>query len=393
MKKKIIVVLGMHRSGTSAITRSLEILGVGLGKNLYPAACDNPKGFWEDRECLEINEALLARFNSAYDSLGLTWREVDDPEVNKLKLKASALIARKLDESNNIWGFKDPRTCRLLSFWCDVFKVADCTVSYVIALRNPASVVASLGKRNNIAAEKSYLLWFQHTLLAILQTRGEKRVVVNYDDLLDFPFVQVKRIAHALSLDVPCRDSLEVLDFEREFLDVNLRHTRYSSADLIKDRQCPGIVVAAYDILDLAAHDEVDIDSDSVSDSVTKLGASLADFAPIFNYINNLERQRIELLSSVSDLTESELVREDMIMQHEEKNARCHQQLLECKRVAAEHEEKIAWLSECLSASNQGLLDLRHELRNVFASTSWRITGPVRYLSRVFVGRLVRIFK
>ena len=64
MKKKVnqqrlIVVLGMHRSGTSAITKSLELLGVGLGSELHPAGFDNPKGFWEDRDCLEINERLL----------------------------------------------------------------------------------------------------------------------------------------------------------------------------------------------------------------------------------------------------------------------------------------------------------------------------------------------
>jgi hypothetical protein len=53
--KKIIVVLGMHRSGTSALTRGLSTLGVGLGDTLHPAGSDNPTGFWEDRDIIAFN--------------------------------------------------------------------------------------------------------------------------------------------------------------------------------------------------------------------------------------------------------------------------------------------------------------------------------------------------
>ena len=66
---KLVVVLGMHRSGTSAITRGLEVLGVNLGDNLYPAAIDNPKGFWEDNDFLGINEELLAHLDYSVDRL------------------------------------------------------------------------------------------------------------------------------------------------------------------------------------------------------------------------------------------------------------------------------------------------------------------------------------
>lgn len=58
-KRRLIVVLGMHRSGTSAVTKSLELMGVGLGDNLSPAGFANPKGFWEDRVCIQINGRFL----------------------------------------------------------------------------------------------------------------------------------------------------------------------------------------------------------------------------------------------------------------------------------------------------------------------------------------------
>ena len=121
-KDRIIVVLGMHRSGTSAITYSLKLLGVGLGDNLHPAGFDNPKGFWEDRDCLEINEKLLSQFGSAIYRFDFAWEcSWDDVSIKALKSEAKQLVSRKLTENKGLWGFKDPRTCRLLSFLAQGF--------------------------------------------------------------------------------------------------------------------------------------------------------------------------------------------------------------------------------------------------------------------------------
>ena len=115
MQRKIIVVLGMHRSGTSVVTKSLELLGVGLGDNMHPAGFDNPKGFWEDRDCLEINEELLAHLGSAYDGIEFSWEHVErDSQIKKLASRAKTALEQNLKNFNGLWGFKDPRTCRLL---------------------------------------------------------------------------------------------------------------------------------------------------------------------------------------------------------------------------------------------------------------------------------------
>lgn len=68
-KKRIVVVLGMHRSGTSALTRALVAIGAGVGDNLLPAGHDNPKGFWEDKDFVTLNDRLLAVLDASYDSL------------------------------------------------------------------------------------------------------------------------------------------------------------------------------------------------------------------------------------------------------------------------------------------------------------------------------------
>ena len=111
---KLIVVLGMHRGGTSAIVRGLEVLGVHLGDNLLSAQLDNPTGFWEDRDVLRLNEELLRPLGSAYDRLGLVdGARCIDPAFGAIRLKAVDFIRKKCDE-HVLWGFKDPRTVRLL---------------------------------------------------------------------------------------------------------------------------------------------------------------------------------------------------------------------------------------------------------------------------------------
>ena len=230
--QKVIVVLGMHRSGTSAITRSLELLGVGLGDNLHPAGFDNPKGFWEDLECLEINEELLCHLGSAYDRLDLAWERVkSDPFINTLNEKAKQLVIRKLSENNGLWGFKDPRTCRLLSFWQGVFNFVGCETNYVIVLRNPLSIASSLAKRNRIPFEKSYFLWLQHMLPAVLGSAGSPRLLIDYDLFMDAPIEQITKISENLYLPMVDSDSSAVREYQNNFLDDGLRHSRFSLKD------------------------------------------------------------------------------------------------------------------------------------------------------------------
>lgn len=61
MSKQVFIVLGMHRSGTSAFTKALEATGVELSENLMPSGKHNIKGHWEDLDVLKINESILSR--------------------------------------------------------------------------------------------------------------------------------------------------------------------------------------------------------------------------------------------------------------------------------------------------------------------------------------------
>lgn len=406
-KKKVIVVLGMHRSGTSAITRSLSMLGVNLGDALHPAGFDNPKGFWENRECIAINEELLRHFNSAYDCLDLRFEGVvDDSFMRALKDRAIQLINRYLDESDGLWGFKDPRTCRLLSFWRDVFQSIKCDVCFVIVLRNPVSVVASLTKREQMPEEKSYLLWLQHVLPAVMNTEGRKRVVVDYDKFMDSPFKQLVRIASALELQIPDRESEIFKDFSNDFLEEGLRHTRFREEDLASGK-VPQEVIVAYQLLSRLARDEADWNDPDVLASFRKLSAYIQASAYCFSYTNRLEKKIKGSLRSLADrdtwitnIQQSLLKRDAEITKYKRSVADCVARITSLQQSLLKRELEVNHLQQLLTEKERQVVEfnrlvqltnsLETELKSrderiaeIFASKSWKATEPLRVLRRL----------
>ena len=244
---RLIVVLGMHRSGTSAITRVLQTMGVHLGDNLMPAIEGiNDKGFWEDLDINVLNVEIL-------DALGSDWHHLSplqDADVELLRekgffLRAVELLRRKMEKSG-VFGFKDPRVPRLMPFWKKVFASCNCSVGYVIAVRHPLSVVRSLAMRDNFATEKSYLLWLGHVIPSLSHSLDENMLVVDYDQLMKSPSREAKRIAEHFGLIL---DQEELLRYESDFLDHALRHTVFDLKDLVLDTSCPPLVREIYTLV------------------------------------------------------------------------------------------------------------------------------------------------
>src|SRR5687767_14787797 len=120
MKQRAIVLLGMHRSGTSATTRVISLLGAHLPNNLMPAAADNETGFWESHDIAVLNEEILASAGLSWDSFSAfpqSWYASDS--VQGFAQRALALLHRDFSQSP-LFVLKDPRFCRLIPFWRDV---------------------------------------------------------------------------------------------------------------------------------------------------------------------------------------------------------------------------------------------------------------------------------
>lgn len=149
MTKQLLVVLGMHRSGTSALTRGLKVLGVELGENLLAADEQvNAKGFWEDKDILSLNIDIQEALGLRWDNLKpISEEDCQRDVVREFIPRAISLLNKKMSDQS-FFGMKDPRISVVLPFWRQVFSLLGVKVHYLIASRNPLSIVNSLAKRD-----------------------------------------------------------------------------------------------------------------------------------------------------------------------------------------------------------------------------------------------------
>lgn len=203
-KQKCIVVLGMHRSGTSALTGVLSLLGIHPGNSLMPAAEGiNPKGFWEHAEIVLIHDQLLESLGSAWnDESPLPSGWWTKPHAIASKNTILSVLRRDFNQTP-IWLIKDPRMCRLLPLWQEIFRELSTQPLFVLTLRDPSEVSHSLLKRDQISHEITCLLWLNHMLEAEYQTRGQARVFVSYEHLISNWQKTVDSIGQTLNLDWP----------------------------------------------------------------------------------------------------------------------------------------------------------------------------------------------
>ena len=230
-----ILVAGMHRSGTSALTRVLTLAGCGLPQTLVEAKPDNVAGFWESRLVVELNDEILASAGSCWDD----WRPFDrgwhqSPAAGPLRERALEVLRAEYGESR-LFVLKDPRICRLLPFWTDALSRFDARPCVVSPVRSPLDVAASLEARNGIDPFVAYLIWLRHVLDAEADSRGLPRAHVRYDDLLADGPAALDRICRDLGLSLPGRDGPAAEADIDAFLSADLRHHRSGDDGLLAD--------------------------------------------------------------------------------------------------------------------------------------------------------------
>lgn len=196
-----LLIVGMHRSGTSAVAGSLARLGLPMGEHLLAAGEDNPKGYFEHEEAVRIDDALL-------DALGRRWddpRELPEgwlrtPAADDARVAIAGLLEREFSAAG-LFALKDPRLCRLLPLWIETLRATGIEPRVLLVVRHPAEVAASLAKRNGFSPALSQLLWLEHMLAAERDSRDCARAVVTYDDLIAAPGATLGQAMRALDLD------------------------------------------------------------------------------------------------------------------------------------------------------------------------------------------------
>jgi hypothetical protein len=238
----VVCVLGMHRSGTSVVSRLLNLLGVYLGpeRSILSPGVDNPKGYWENHPISLLNDEILARYGGRWDKPVVFpdgW--LQSPEVADLQDKARDILAGFAGQA--LWGWKDPRTCLTLPFWQDLIG----PMRYVLAFRNPGEVIASLQRRNAMDVEKAERLWLAHVHASLTDTSGQKRMFVFYDDIMNDYATELARMAAFVGRPDAAEDPA-VGTAAADFLEETLFHHRTSMADLAGDRRVSFPVTGLY---------------------------------------------------------------------------------------------------------------------------------------------------
>jgi O-antigen biosynthesis protein len=259
---RMIAVLGMHRSGTSLLTRGLKSLGIYLGDDYVDVQPDNPTGYWEDRRLQALNERVLKAFGLKWESVTfLKDTQWEEPEIEAMRLEAIEYIRAKF-LAHPLWGFKDPRTLRLLPFWAPIFQRVEVEDAYVIVIRNPLSVAESLIARQPdvFDAATAHGLWLVHMVPYLNGIAQKPFVITDYDLLMNDAQGQLERIRNALEIPLADTGSGEVKDFVTRFIDPELRHSRHSRLDRDFVPHLSVLVQQAYLCLSRAATDQIDAD-------------------------------------------------------------------------------------------------------------------------------------
>lgn len=210
-----VVVLGMHRSGTSMVTRIINLLGLSIGPDdrLLSPKPDNEKGFWENLDIAQINDDLFLQLGGRWDwptYLPMDWAESHDLE--SLRSRARAAVDGLGRDPAVV---KDPRLSVTLPLWQTIAAIPKA----VLAIRHPVEVAESLARRNHIPMEKACELWLHYVGNAV--ANAPDGLIVDYQTLLEDPLTGAERLRAWLGLpDLGPDVAAEIF----AFADPSLRH-------------------------------------------------------------------------------------------------------------------------------------------------------------------------
>lgn len=230
--KRGVFILGMHRSGTSAATRLVNLLGVPtcIEEDLLPATADNPRGYWESASLTAFNDRLLTTLGCDWSCpiwLDTGWETA--PTLDRFGDQARGLLPRVFPGDQWVW--KDPRNCVTFAFWA---RYVDADPVAVLVYRNPLEVAASLGARDGFGKPHSLALWERYVRSSLAAIAGVPALVTAYADLLSNPLEWCGLVRQFLS-DSGVTTSLLPEAAALEFVDTRLRRSLFAVEDLAAD--------------------------------------------------------------------------------------------------------------------------------------------------------------
>jgi hypothetical protein len=344
-----VLVVGMHRSGTSAVTGALGHLGLAVPMpedryGYYVPTEDNPE-HWESRAMGSLDEALLER-------LGGTWDRPPDREsgwesdpvlaIEDLGDPAAAASVAFPNDGPIVW--KDPRSCLLLPYW---LAHLPSPVAAVFIWRSPLSVARSLQARDGLHLADGVALWERYNRSGLNGLVGVDTFVIRYESIVEDPLGRLSELAHWLG-DLPqFAAHTTQWDVARAAASISpqlLRQTPSDDPDLLLDEQRE--LVEHLETLEGPHNPLTSISMGAESQWTTALMG---------------DRQQLAALSLQRDALQRTLA-EHKIMAHQQA-------------------EELKWLNHDLEGARAELATLHELYERMQASTSWRVTRPLRQVA------------
>lgn len=369
MSNAVILVLGMHRSGTSALTRVLNLLGISLGSELLRPQDDNSKGFWEHSRAVDIHEKLLR-------ALGRNWHDVREMPVGWLEHPAAVLAVEEISallneelQVSGMWAVKDPRMCRLAPLWLRALQQQGRQARAVLVVRDPREVALSLHKRDGWTIGHSYLMWIQHFMEAFAATSDIPRAMVSYTQLLDDWRAVMQRVGEALAIDWPVTLDEAASEIDA-FITPGDRHQRADRGERIPELDgapLPPFLQMAYDQAQAVVKGRADWAV--LEEEKRTYDAGLSIFSlPVRDIVeerNRIELVAIERMDNINGLLvakENAEAREAELRQQVEKHAELADLLKHSAAEAAELVDKNLHLRAARDSFEASELALREHM-------------------------------
>jgi hypothetical protein len=193
-----ILVVGAHRSGTSAIARTINLLGAAVPGPLVPPHRSNPSGFWEPREMVDAHDRLLEASGSRWDDpRALPSTAFTGPASDACRRALREMVHRGFGEAR-LLVLKDPRLCRVAPVLLEVLAEAGALPLIVLPHRRPAAVARSLGLRDGFATDRAHAIWLGNVLEAERLTRGLRRIALCMEPFVVDPIAGARSLARDL---------------------------------------------------------------------------------------------------------------------------------------------------------------------------------------------------
>ncbi len=336
--KECIVILGMHRSGTSVLTGLVSLFGGYVGADLMPPTKDNPKGYFENNKIYLLNERILRENNTSWHDYSFVAEDIKKSDFQEYVSDAKKVVQSELKFVNKLI-IKDPRICILFPIWEQALQELEINIRVIFAYRSPLEVAHSLLKRDEIPVEKGLMLWSHYFLQSEIYSRNFQRMIVEYDkDFHDLPKF-LDQVSGFIGVDV----SEDILQSAIDLYTPNLKHHKVALDNISDD--LPSYLVKLISLL-----------LDKKLSAKKKIDQIRTEFN---NAIKFYQYKKPFYLKEIKDRDEQIINREEDKEKQEEERLRLEGIIKELKETIEENSFRIA---EVLELKKEEIEDKNHEI-------------------------------